>query len=102
MRPFRNIIETKIRKTLAQFNLLNISNFISRSWNNIQGIYDFSLKMDINNEKVYIFRDEKETYNGKKAKCNITATIITSILLALANDFKPRLIFPKQFIYEKQ
>ena len=51
--------------------------------------------MDINNKKVYIFRNKKKkTCNRKKAKNNNTATANISTLFAFANN-KPKLIYLK-------
>jgi len=58
--------------------------------------------VDINNKKVYIFRNkEKKTYSKKKVKNDniITANILT--LSASANN-KPKLIYLKQFTYKKR
>ena len=59
--------------------------------------------MDINNKKVYIFRDKEKTiYNSKKIKGDTAIITIILTLLVFANNPKPKSTFLKQFIYKKQ
>ena len=52
--------------------------------------------MDINNKKVYVFRNkEKKTCNSKKTKGNTAIIIIILTLLVPANNLKPKSTFLK-------
>jgi len=59
--------------------------------------------MDINNKKVYIFRNKKrKTRSSKKTKNNTIATTIILTLSISANNSKPKLIFLKRLTYKKR